>query len=93
MVGYYPQQADSPREYYFQWHSARITHADIASVMRFFECGSLLPALTSLLDQALAQTLNGQTFPPTTYGFSLVLRSGWRAGKRDAVCDGREFLW
>lgn len=71
MVGYYPQQADAPREYYFQWHSARITHADIATVMRFFECGSLLPALMSLLDQALAQTLNGQTFPPTTYGFSL----------------------
>ncbi|PYA24760.1 hypothetical protein DMW50_28275, partial [Serratia marcescens] len=23
MVGYYPESADSPREYYYQWHSAR----------------------------------------------------------------------
>lgn len=75
MVGYYLQPA-SPREYYFQWHSAHITHADIAAVMRFFDCESLLPALKPLLDQALQQTLNGLVFPPTTYGFSLVFGQG-----------------
>lgn len=72
MTGEYPQQSASPREYYFQWHSAHITHADIAAVMRFFDCESLWPALKPLLEQAVQQTLNGQVFPATTYGFSLV---------------------
>ncbi|MBF7995144.1 hypothetical protein [Rahnella laticis] len=72
MVGEYPQQPVSPREYYFQWHSAHITHADIAAVMRFYDCESLWPALKPLLEQAVKLTLNGQAFPPTTYGFSLV---------------------
>lgn len=72
MVGYYPHQPASSREYYLQWHSALITWDDIAAVMRFFACESLQPALKTLLEQALQQTVNGNTFPPTTYGFSLV---------------------
>ncbi|MDW5499219.1 hypothetical protein R6Y99_05370 [Pseudomonas lundensis] len=72
MIGYYPELTASPREYYFQWHSARITHAEIAAVMAFFGGEGLYPALAPLLDSALQQTLSGEGFPPTTYGFSLV---------------------
>lgn len=72
MAGYYPERPASPREYYFQWHSALITHADIATVMAFFGCEALFSALEPLLDQALQQTLSHEGFPPTTYGFSLV---------------------
>ena len=64
MVGYYPAQPDGPQEYYFQWHSARITAEDIATVMAFFSCSTLLPAMLSMLEHAV--------FPATTYGFSLV---------------------
>ncbi|RYM56002.1 hypothetical protein [Serratia proteamaculans] len=76
MVGYYPQQPDSPREYYFQWHSARITDADILAVMTFFGCERLFPALVPLMDHALQQTLSSEGFPATTYGFSLVYGPG-----------------
>lgn len=72
MMGYYPQLPASPLEYYYQWHSARITHADIAEVMHFFGCGDLFPALSPLLERALRQTLRDEGFPHTTYGFSLV---------------------
>lgn len=64
MVGYYPARPDGPQEYYFQWHSAHITVDDIATVMDFFGCNTLLPAMLSMLDRAV--------FPATTYGFSLV---------------------
>lgn len=43
MVGYYPESADSPREYYYQWHSARITRDDILAVMRLFEEKAVFP--------------------------------------------------
>ncbi|CAI1628426.1 hypothetical protein [Serratia proteamaculans] len=76
MVGYYPQQPNSPREYYFQWHSARITDAEIAAVMTFFGCERLFPTLAPLLDHALQQTLSNEGFPATTYGFSLVYGPG-----------------
>ncbi|CAI2427642.1 Uncharacterised protein [Serratia proteamaculans] len=76
MVGYYPQQPASPREYYFQWYSARITDADILAVMTFFGCERLFPALAPLLDHALHQTLSNEGFPATTYGFSLVYGPG-----------------
>jgi len=72
MVGYYPELPASPRKYYFQWHSALITLADIAAVMAFFGCEGWLAALTPLLDSALKHTLSDEGFPPTTYGFSLV---------------------
>ncbi|ROP62615.1 hypothetical protein EDF81_1115 [Enterobacter sp. BIGb0383] len=72
MVGYYPAQPRASREYYFQWHRALITHAEIAAVLHFFGGDALLPALRSSLDRALRHTLNGETFPATTYGFSLV---------------------
>ncbi|HGM5574977.1 TPA: hypothetical protein ACKP8B_004943 [Serratia marcescens] len=70
MVGYYPESADSPREYYYQWHSARITRDDILAVMRLFEGESRFSALMPLLDRALRQQ-DRRDFPPTTYGFSL----------------------
>ncbi|WP_419245729.1 hypothetical protein [Serratia sp. NFX21] len=76
MLGYYPQQVDSPREYYFQWHSALITEADIAAVMAFFDYEGLFPALAPLLERARQQTLSREGFPPTTYGFSLVYSPG-----------------
>ncbi|WP_067707090.1 hypothetical protein [Erwinia sp. ErVv1] len=72
MKGYYPQQPAAPQEFYFQWHSALITHDDIATIMRFFDCEPLKEALRPLLDQALMQTQNGHDFPATTYGFSLA---------------------
>lgn len=55
MAGYYPESADSPREYYYQWHSARITRDDILAVMRLFERESRFSALMPLLDRALQQ--------------------------------------
>lgn len=76
MVGYYPQQPASLREYYFQWHSARITDAEILAVMTFFGCERLFPTLIPLLDHALQQTLSSEGFPATTYGFSLVYGPG-----------------
>lgn len=76
MIGYYPQLPASPREYYFQWDSALITHADIAAVMAFFGCGTLFSTLAPLLESALLQTLCREGFPPTTYGFSLVYAPG-----------------
>lgn len=69
MVGFYPAQPDAPREYYFQWHSARITHADIAAVMDFLGCNTLQPLLTSMVGSALG---DNPVLPATTYGFSLV---------------------
>jgi hypothetical protein len=72
MVGYYPEQADSPHEYYYQWHSARITHDDIRTVMRLFSSENEFCALFPLLDRALGQTSAQRGFPATTYGFSLA---------------------
>ncbi|MCL6333398.1 hypothetical protein EXT66_06120 [Pectobacterium carotovorum subsp. carotovorum] len=72
MIGYYPDRPDAPTEYYYQWHSAEITLADIASVMRFFGTESKFPPLAALLSQALANMPNSGEFPITTYGFSLV---------------------
>lgn len=72
MLGYYPEQSDSPTEYYYQWHSAEITFTDIAEVMRFFDCESLFPTLAPLIGLALQQTVKTDEFPHTTYGFSLV---------------------
>ncbi len=41
--GVLPESADSPREYYYQWHSARITRDDILAVMRLFEEKAVFP--------------------------------------------------
>ncbi|POZ60293.1 hypothetical protein [Chromobacterium alticapitis] len=71
MIGYYPDLIDSPREYYYQWHSALITCDDIAAVMRLFGCETWFPGLAHLLNRALRQTPGQQDFPHTTYGFSL----------------------
>lgn len=72
MVGHYPDQADSPVEFYFQWHSAEITHDDIVAVGALFACDTALPALMPLLAAARAQTQSDGHFPYTTYGFSVV---------------------
>ena len=72
MIGYYPDNPDTPTEYYYQWHSAEITLADIANVMRLFGTERGFPPLAALLRQALANMPNPDEFPATTYGFSLV---------------------
>ena len=89
MVGYYPESADSPREYYYQWHSARITRDDILAVMRLFEGESRFSALMPLLD-ALRQQ-DRRDFPD-----HLRIQSGIRAGRQSgefyAVCHGGKFF-
>lgn len=72
MVGYYPEQPNSPVEYYFQWHSAEINVDDIRTAMHFFHCDALQTVLTPLLQRALAYSPEPGLFPPTTYGFSVV---------------------
>nr|UKE83431.1 hypothetical protein KXZ65_20365 [Pectobacterium sp. PL152] len=72
MIGYYPDRPDTSTEYYYQWHSAEITLADIANVMRLFGSESKFPPLAALLNQVLANRPNPGEFPATTYGFSLV---------------------
>ena len=74
--GYYPESADSPREYYYQWHSARITRDDILAVMRLFEGESRFSALMPLLDRALRQQ-DRRDFPD-----HLRIQSGIRAGRQ-----------
>ena len=90
MVGYYPESADSPREYYYQWHSARITRDDILAVMRLFEGESRFSALMPLLDRALRQQ-DRRDFPD-----HLRIQSGIRAGRQSgefyAVCHGGKFF-
>ncbi|MGM3174313.1 hypothetical protein [Dickeya lacustris] len=80
MLGHYPDEPDAPTEYYYQWHSAEITLADIAAVMRYFGCETQFPALQDLLVRALASLAEKATFPATTYGFSLVYRPSSRPG-------------
>lgn len=79
MVGYYPESADSPREYYYQWHSARITRDDILAVMRLFEGESRFSALMPLLDRALRQQ-DRQDFPrpPTDSVWDTRRTAIWR---------------
>lgn len=72
MVGYYPDQPDSPQEYYLLWHQAEIDLPTIMDVMQHF--GANLPmreGMATLLQQALE--MEQPDFPATTYGFSLVV--------------------
>ncbi|SLM62582.1 MULTISPECIES: prenyltransferase/squalene oxidase repeat-containing protein [Dickeya] len=79
MLGHYPDEPDAPTEYYYQWHSAEITLADIAAVMRYFGCETQFPALQALLVRALAALPEKTAFPATTYGFSVVYRPSARS--------------
>ena len=77
MVGYYPESADSPREYYYQWHSARITRDDILAVMRLFEGESRFSALMPLL-RAAAAGQAGLPRPPTDSVWDTRRTAIWR---------------
>lgn len=72
MIGFYPDDARSGMEYYFDWPTATIQRQSIVDVMAACGVENWASKLLELLEQAALFCPEPGVFPPTTYGFSLA---------------------